>query len=235
MYLAIDNRRVIRQPHIIEIVPAGHEQGYTADQRPWVRPAGEYSVFNCTWGADYSYQDVLSELDRLRGNRGVHAVTFELRRDKYWTCNAYMGKPQYTMMGKTTSGKIATNSFSIPFIQVDTPTFLFPMRFRLPGIISVRDAFASRPAPMAGRIFAIDGWIRDTGSGVGQTRIQVANDTAAIDYLAAPSNHVLTNAVLGASLDFAQDDLISIDVDAVPSGGLSKDALITLWCWGFRP
>lgn len=240
MYLAIDGRKMIRRPHQIEIVPPGHESGYTADQRPWVRPAGNYTTFNCTWGRDVTYQDVLSELDRLRGNRGVHAVTFELFRDKHFTCNCYMGKPQYTHVGADRCGKIVVNSFSIPFIQVDTPTFLFPLRFWLPGIIDARDAWVRHYAPAAGRIVAVDGWIRDIGSGTGQTQIQISNGTT--DYLSTPGdfacvppNHHLANHVLGASLDFAQDAPLDVDVDAIPTGGLSKDALITLWCWLYRP
>lgn len=241
MYLAIDGRRMIRQPHQVEIVPPGHESSYTADERPLVRPAGNYTTFNCTWGRDITYQDVLGELDRLRGNRGVHAVTFELARGKLFTCNCYMGKPQYTHVSKTSCGKIAVNSFSVPFVQVDTPTWLFPLRFWLPGIISVRDAFVRHYAPSAGKIIVVDGWIRDLGAGAGQTRVQVSN--GAIDYLATrgdfinvfPPSYRLQNAVLDTDLDFAADDSIDIDVDDIPAGGLSKDALITVWCWLYRP
>lgn len=241
MYLAIDNRRMIRQPHQIEIVPMQHETGYTADERPWVKPAGNYTTFNCTWGSELSYQDVLGELDRLRGNRGIHAVTFELYRDRLFTCNCYMGKPSITHVGYTDCGKIVYNAFTVPFIQVDTPTFLYRMDFRLPGIIAVADAFASHVAPAAGRIISVDGWIGNLGAGAGNTTIQVSN--GATDYLATPgdfvnappANYALANAVLGTSLDFAQGDQIDVDVDAIPAGGMSRDASIWLYCLIFRP
>ncbi len=241
MYLAIDNRRLIRQPHTIEIVPDKGQRSFNGDGRPLWRPGGDYTVFNCKWGAEASYQDVLRELDRLGMTRGVHGVTFELYRGQYLTVNCWMDKPQYTMIGQSYCGKVITNAFTIPFVQVDTPTFLYRMDFKLPGIIAVGDAAASHIAPAAGRIADIGGWIRDLGSGVGTTKIQVS--CGATDFLStrgdfvnvAPADHTLQNAVLGASLDFAGGSQIDIDVDAIPAGGLSKDARIWLWCWLFHP
>jgi hypothetical protein len=241
MYLAIDNRRLIRQPHTIEIVPDKGQRSMNGDGRPMWRPGGDYTVFNCKWGADASYQDVLRELDRLGMTRGVHAITLELYKGQFLTVNAYMDKPAYTMIGQSTCGKVITNAFTIPFIQVDTPTFLYRMDFNLPGILAVDDARASHVAPAAGRIFDIGGWIRDLGSGAGRTKLQVSN--GATDYLSTrgtfpntlPVDKKLQNAVLGASLDFAAGDQIDIDVDEIPAGGLSKDARIWLWCWLFQP
>ncbi len=244
MYLAIDRRELIREPHTIEISLPNEEVTETADGRPHVRPGGEYAVINCTWGNNVSHQDVLRELDRRRANRGVHAVSFEL-----WggdchervTLNCWMGRPKHTHIRQLKSGKYANASFTVPFYQVDTPTFLVPLRFRLPGIIAVGDAMCVRVAPAAGEIFGIDGFIRDLGSGAGQTRIQVRNATTDTDYLSTPGdfpqggNHVLANKVLTTDTTFAQGDEISIDVDDIPAGGLSKDASITLWTWLFRP
>ncbi len=211
------------------------------DNRPMWRPGGDYTTFNCKWGADASYQDVLKELDRLGMTRGVHAVTFEIYKGQFLTLNCYMDRPGYTMIGQSGCGKVITNAFAIPFVQVDTPTYLYRMDFKLPGIIATGDAVASHVAPAAGRIADIGGWIRDLGSGVGQTRVQVS--CGATDFLATrgdfintvPVNRMLQNSVLGTSLDFAGGSQIDIDVDAIPAGGLSKDARIWLWCWLFAP
>lgn len=242
MYLAIDGRRVIRQPHSIELQPYGHETGMTADQRPTVRPGSDHVVLNMTWGDNASYQDVLGELDRLRANRGVHAVTFEpMRGQQFLTINAWMGKPRYTMVRYDGCGQIITSAFTVPFVQVDTPTFLYAMRFSLKGILAVMAPFTRRLAPAAGRIIGVNGSIADLGSGAGQTSIQVSN--GATNYLSvegdfinsAPPNFRLQNQVLGTSLDFAQDDPLDIDVTDIPAGGLSKWATIFVWCWLYRP
>lgn len=240
MYLAIDNRRLVRQPETIEIAPDKGQRSFNADRRPMWSPGGDYMTFNCKWGGTYSYQDVLRELDRLGMTRGVHAVTFEIYRGRFLTVNCWMDKPQYTMTAYTMSGKIAISAFTVPFIQVDTPTYLYRMDFKLPGIISVRDAWASHVTPAAGRIFDIGGWIRDLGSGTGYTRVQISN--GATDYLSVrgdfrcvPPIHSLSSAVLDANTDFAAGDQIDVDVDAIPTGGLSKDARIWLWCWLFHP
>lgn len=241
MHLAVDGRRLIREPHTIELQGPEPEASLTADRRPFVRPPHRYTTFVCTWGSEYSYQDVLRELDRIRANRGLHAVTFEIYNGQFLTVNAYMGEARPTHVKRTPCGTIITSSFSIPFIQVDTPTWLVPLRFPLRGIIAVADAAASIEAPAAGRILAVDGWIRDLGAGAGQTRVQVSN--GATDYLstrgdfvnALPAVYQMQNAVLGTSLDFARGDQIDIDVDDIPAGGLSKDALITVWTWCYTP
>lgn len=244
MYLAIDNRRVIRQPHQIEIVPYEHATGMTADGTPTVKPGSNYVQLNCTFGADLSYQDVLGELDRLRANRGVHSVTFEpMRGCQNLTINAYMGKPRVTHVGYTNQGKIVTSSFVVPFIQVDTTTYLYPIRFRLDGILSVLSPWYRRTAPAAGRVVAVDGCIRDLGAGGGNTSVQLHNETAAVDYLStegdfvcgAPVNYRLQNAVLGTNLDFDQDDELWCNITDTPVGGMSRDALVTLWAWLYHP
>jgi len=244
MFLAIDNRRMIRQPHTIEVVPYDHVQGFTADQRPMVMPGSPYSVINCTWGRTLTYQDVMIELRRLRANQGVHAITFEpMRGQRQITINAYMGEARETHVGYTHGGKIVDASFTIPFIQVDTPVYLYPMRLQLRGIIAVTSPFCFHPAPAAGRIFGIEGWIRNLGAGAGQTRVQVRNNDRALDYLstpgdfinAAPANHRLQNAVLDTDLDFDKGHRIDANVTTIPAGGLSADATVTLWCWVFHP
>src|SRR3990170_5203170 len=203
MYLAIDGRRLIREPHSIELQPYAHETGMTAEQRPTVRPGSDFVTLNITWGDNFSYQDVVGELDRLRANRGVHAIGFEpIKGQRYLTINAFMGKPRYTSVGYDSCGRIADSAFTIPFVQVDTPTFLYCMRFKLKGILAVMAPFTRRLAPAAGRIIAVDGYIRDLGSGAGQTSIQASN--GATNYLAtegdfinaAPPNFRLQNAVL---------------------------------------
>lgn len=240
MYLAIDNRRLIRQPHQIEIVPAEHASTLTADARPQVQPGGEYVTINCTWGESFTYQDVLGELDRLRANRGIHALTFEASKGcRYLTVNAFMGKAAITHVGYTSQNKIAMSAFTIPFVQVDTPTFLYAMRWTIRGIITAVSPHASHIAPAAGRIIAVDGFIRDVGAGAGQTRIQVSN--GATNYLATPGDflvvgdHELTNQVLATDTDFADGDQIDIDVTAIPAGGMSSGMLVTAWCLVFRP
>ncbi len=240
MYMAIDGRRLIRQPHTIEIAPDRGRRGGTADRRPIWTPGGDYTVFNCRWGSELSYQDVLRELDRLGMTRGVHGVTFEIYKGQYITLPCWMDKPQYTMMGQSTCGKVITNAFTIPFIQVDTPTALFCMRFWLPGIIAAGDAATWHDAPLAGTPFAVQGWIADLGSGAGQTRIQISNDGT--DYLTArgdfintlPAIHYMQNAVLDTDIEFAAGDTVQIDIDSIPAGGLSKDLHVWLWCRCFR-
>lgn len=214
----------------------------TADQRPTVRPGSDHVVLNMTWGDNASYQDVLGELDRLRANRGVHAVTFEpMRGQQFITINCWMGKPRYTAIRYDGCGRIITSAFTIPFVQVDTPTFLFRMAFHLKGVIAVMAPFTRRLAPAAGRIVAVDGYIANLGSGAGQTSIQISN--GATNYLstegdfinAVPANHRLQNADLAPSVDFAQDDPIDIDVTDIPAGGLSAGAVISVWAWLYRP
>ncbi len=240
MFLAIDNRPLIRQPHTIEVVPRDLESGLTADGRPFVRPQGDFTTLVCTWGREVSYQDVLAELDRRRANRGVHAVTFEDRRvGRRATVNAYMSQPRVLQSGYDLRGRLVVESFSVTFIQVDTPTFLYRFDIVLPGTLAVQDAAASHVTPAAGRVIAVDGWIADLGSGSGQTRVQISN--GAVDYLATRGDFVcggsqqMVGQVLGNSLDFAAGDRIDVDVDAVPSGSDSADARITLWAWIYRP
>src|SRR3990172_6290816 len=92
MYFAIDGRKLIRQPHSVEIAPGAHDVSMTGDGRPLVRPGSPYVQINCTFGSDFSFEDVMAELRRLRANRGVHSITFEdLRLGDRLTLNAYMG------------------------------------------------------------------------------------------------------------------------------------------------
>jgi len=243
MFLAIDNRPLIRQPHQIEITLPDAQVSMTADQRPLVIPPTPYATINCTWGRDASHEDVLAELTRLRANSGIHSITFEpWRGGRYMTINAYMGLLKHTALTKTRFGSIVTSAFTLPFIQVDTPTFLYPFRIKLQGIIAVLSPFARRSTPAAGTILAIDGHIADLGSGTGQTRFQVRNIDQATDYLSTqgdfvcvPPDRHLQNAVLGVNLNFAQGDEIGINVTQIPTGGLSKNALITLWTWIHKP
>lgn len=240
MYLAIDGLPLIRQPHSIEIVPQQHTQAYTGDQRALVMPGGEYIVVNATFGRGLTYEMVLQELHRNRAERGVHSITFEpLRGGRRLTINAYMGVVRQAHVGYDSCGRIISSSITVPFIQVDTPTVLYPLRWKLRGIIDQRDAYTSIVPTAAGTIVAVDGWIRDLGAGGGQTRVQLSNDTT--DYLATTGDFVtggsnqMVNQVLGADLDFAAGDQLDADVDTIPGGGLSKDAVITAWCWMFRP
>jgi len=242
MFLAIDGRRMIRQPHTIEVVVGGQEVGQTADQRPTVRPGTRYVQVNCTFGRNLTYQDVMGELYRLRANRGNHSITFEpMAGKRYLTINAYMGEASETHVGYD-GCKIVDSSVTIPFIQVDTTTFLIPIHFYLRGILSILTPWTLHIAQAAGRVFDIDGYIRDLGAGGGQTRIQIHNETAAVDYLSTPGDFVcapgayrLQNAVLGANLDFAQGDELYCNITDIPLGGLSADALVTVWTWSYRP
>lgn len=244
MFLAIDGRKMIRQPHTIEIPPiASHEVAETADQRPTVKPGSRYVQVNCTFGRNYTYQDVMGELYRLRANRGVHSITFEpMAGKRYLTINAYMGEVSETHVGYD-GCKIVDSSLTVPFIQVDTPTFLIPIRFRLRGILAILTPWTFHIVQAAGRIFDIDGWIRDLGAGGGQTRIQIHNETRAIDYLStpgdficvAPPNKRLQNAVLGVDLDYAQGDELYCNITDIPGFGMSADALVTVWTWSYRP
>lgn len=241
MYLALDGRPLIRQPHQIEIVPYEHDAGLTADGRPRVRPGAEgYVQLNCTWGREVTYQDVLGELHRKRANRGVHSISFQPRHGcRPITVNAWMGQPRVTHVGYTAGGKLAQNAVTIPFVQVDTPTGLYALRLAARGIIAVAAPIASHVAPAAGQIVAVDGWIRDLGSGTGQTSIQVSN--GATNYLSTEGdfvqggNHQLQNQALATDLDFDGGDQIDLDVTDIPTGGLSGDALVTVWAWLFRP
>lgn len=240
MYLAIDGRRLIREPHSIEIAPYDQESSMAADGRPLVRPGSEFVQLNCTWGRDLSYQDVLAELDRLRANQGVHSITFEPRDSKkYLTFNAYMTKPRVLHVGYTDRGKVAVSSFSVGFVQVELPTYLFPLRWICKGILAVASPAASHVAPAAGRIVAVDGWIADSGAGAGQTRVQISH--GATNYLATPGDFVvggsksMANAVLAANIDFAQGDQMDLDITTVPAGGMSSGLVVTAWCWVYRP
>lgn len=240
MYLAIDGRPLIRQPHTIEVVPQAHTQAYTADQRALVMPGGEYTVINCTFGRSLTYEMVMAELNRVRASRGVHSITFEpMRGGRRLTINAYQGVVREAHVGYDSCGKIISSSITVPFIQVDTPTWLYPIRWRLRGILSVIDAWTYQEAPAAGTFVAVDGWIRDVGAGAGQTRIQISNGTT--DYLSTRGDfvqggtHRMINQVLAANPDFAGGDRLDIDIDDIPGGGLSQDALITAWAWLFRP
>jgi hypothetical protein len=241
MYLAIDNKPLIRQPHTIEVATYDFVQTFSADKRPMVVPGSDYATINCTWGRNSTYEDVLAEIERLRYNQGVHAITFEPQRGgKYLTINAYMGVPKYTIINKDRLGRNIISSFTIPFIQVDTVTKLYPLRFILRNILAVASPFVSRLAPAAGRILAVDGWINDLGSGAGTTKIQVSNGatnylSTAGDFVCAPANRKLQNQVLGTVRDFDQDDSIDIDITAIPAGGLSRDAIITVWAWIYQP
>lgn len=244
MFLAIDRRPLIRQPHLIEVAPYQHSQMFTADQRPMVTPGSRYVTVNCTWGRNLSHEDVLDELRRLKATTGIHSITFEpLRGQRYITINAYMGDTREAHMGYTTRGSIASSSFTIPFIQVDPTVFLFPLELNLRDIIAVISPFCFHTAPVAGRIFQADGFIEDLGAGGGQTRVEVTNDDRAISYMttpgdfvcAAPANHQMQNHVLASDLDFYKDDRIDADVLTIPGGGMSRSAIITLWCWGFYP
>lgn len=242
MYLAIDGRKLIREPHTIEFQPLDTESGLTAEGRPFVRPKLDYHQVICTWGAEYSHSDVLNELDRLRANRGVHSLTIKGKRGIFISLNAYMGKPRYTAIRQNDCGKSIVSAFSVPFQQIEPAAYLFPLAFWLPGILNVTDAYCIHVAPAAGRIVAVDGWIRDLGAGAGETEVDLYNGTQAKSYLSttgifdcAPANQQLSGHVLATDLDFDGGDSLQINVEAIPAGGLSKDAQITAWCLLHHP
>lgn len=238
-YLAIDGIPMIRRPHRVRVRPGEHRVTMTADQRPQVQPGSEYSIVECTWGRSFSHQDVLSELRRRRANEGVHSITFQDGRggrENLLTVNAFMGNPSYSMLRQLKGGKFAVGVLTIEFVQIDTPTVLFPICLPLRGILTVTDAYAYRYAPASGSIFDIDGRIRDLGAGAGQTRIQVSNNgtdylSTPGDFVCAPPEKTLQNAVLIDDASFAGGDKLDGDIKTIPAGGLSKDALIILWCW----
>lgn len=244
MYLAIDGRRLIRAPHTIEIVPYESVNAFTADDRPTSRERRPYVVLNCTFGSNLSYQDVMGELDRLRANRGVHSITFEPRDGcQFLTINAKMERPRTTHVAYDNKGKIAYSAFTVSFIQVETVTYLYPIRFRFNGIVAVMNPYTWREPPAAGRIISVQGHIRDLGAGAGQTRIQLYNNDRAINYLSTPGDflnvpppdHSLQNAALGTDLDFAEGDRIHGIISTIPAGGMSRDALVTAWAWLHAP
>lgn len=244
MFLAIDDRELIRQPHFIEVVTYPHDSVLTADQRPTVRPGSDYVQVNCTWGSDLTYEGVMREIHRLRANRGTHSITFEpMSGGRYLTINAYMGESSVSHVGYDRECRIIDSAITIPFIQVDTPTFLFPFRWVLRGTIAVLSPFRLNVMPVAGTIVGVEGYIGDLGAGAGQTRIQLANVERVVDYLstpgdfinAPPPNRRLQDHVLGTDLDFYQGNQINCNVLTIPAGGLSRDAIITAWCRIHRP
>jgi len=89
----------------------------------------------------------------MGAGQGIHMITFEpFRRGRTITINARMAAPRYTNVGYTLGGRIAQTAITVPFVQVDTPTVIYPMRIALRGILSVMAPFASHVAPAAGRI-----------------------------------------------------------------------------------
>ena len=203
-------------------------------------PGGEYVVVNATFGRNLTYEGVLKELNRIRANRGVHSITFEsLQGGRRLTVNAYMGIVRQAHVGYDSCGKIISSSITVPFIQVDTPTILYPMRFKLRGIIDVRRRLHQQDT-VRGRHDIPGRWVYP-GPGR-RSRADTHPDIEWHDRL--PGNpgrlrqwwpQLMVNQVLGTDLDFAAGDQIDIDVDEIPAGGLSKDAIITVWCWLFRP
>ena len=243
MFFAIDGIPLIREPHRINVRKSEHRNQMTAGRKPMVQPGHEYSIVECTWGRNYTYESVLNELKRLCANVGMHMITFQPGRGgRYITVNAFMGNSSYSMTRRMASGRIAMGAMTIEFVQMDSPSMLYPLRIPLPGIIAVLDSFAYRIAPLSGQIFMVDGWIHNLGAGAGQTQIQVSNSDRAIDYLSTPGdfvcvppNHRLQNQVLDIDADYYGGDQIDIDVDQIPAMGLSAGAWITLWSWVFYP
>lgn len=245
MFLAIDNRPLIRQPHTIAVRFQEAQLQFSADRRPLATPAPWHATIECQWGGgNASHSDVLRELDRLRANEGIHAVTFETLRhaDQRITLNCFMGKPSYDMIRQLKTAKHAVAAFTIPFIQVDTVVGLFPLTWRCMGILAVMNGFRFQYPPAAGRIVAVDGFIGDLGAGAGQTSIQLRNVTQTKNYLStegdfvcAPPDREMQNHVLATDLDFNGQDEIACDITDIPGGGLSKNANITAWTLMFQP
>lgn len=242
MYLAIDGIKLIREPQTLEFVPFEDGAGTSADRRPLVRPGSEYTALNATWGPDLSHTDVLQELDRRRANRGVHAISVRQKGGILHTFNAYMGKAKPTYLSQSNCGKGIVNSFSVPFMPVELPVFLLALRFPMRGILAVQNGWGKHLPPAAGEIVAIDGWIRDLGSGAGATTMRIYNETQAKSYFSvngsfpmAPPNQQMQSHTLAADLTFEAGDVIRADVIAIPAGGLSKDANLNVWALVHHP
>lgn len=245
MYLAIDGRPMVRRPHGIGIRSLRtHDVTFNGQGRSQVFPEADQVQVVATFGRDLSYQDVMGELHRKRAHRGIHSITFEpIAGGRPLTINAYMGKPSQEHIGVSGCGKIVTTVLAVPFIQVDSPTFLYEFRLDFPGIISIMSPYTFHEAPAAGEFISIDGVIEDLGAGGGQTRIQVYNNTQAKNYLSTPGDfdasappvYTLQNAVLASDLTFEGGDRIDGNVTDIPALGMSAEAVVYLWAWLYHP
>ena len=101
------------------------------------------------------------------------------------------------------------------------------------GTLTVADGKSKWKAPFAGKIIAVDGWIKTLGSGATtSTDFQISCGTK--DYLATvgafevdSATSLLESQVLVPNTSFAAGDIIELDCDAVSTS--PADAFIRLW------
>lgn len=108
-------------------------------------------------------------------------------------------------------------------------------QFHIKGVITVGDDKWPKEMPYAGEVVSVGGTIDNLGTGAGSsTDVQLRNKTQAKDILSTlgafevdSATRLLEGAAVNqANCSFAKGDVLTPDVDAIPTNSDSEEAVI---------
>ncbi len=227
-------------PISIDVIPPGVADHPLADGRVIFVEDRSGVVVTVIWGTVGNMQQFFAELERIRSLGPIHEISFEdISCDKIVHLNSYMPRLTRNVLGYDPSGSIVYGPLTLSFRQTDPATQIVPLLLWARGIIATGDGKYKLTLPAAGRISQVEGYIRNLGTGGGQTRIQLRiglTDYLSVrgDFVVASGTNRLENQVLVADTSFIRDTVLELDVDSIPGNTDSIDACIVVWCELFR-
>jgi hypothetical protein len=228
-------------PWAMDIVPAGYSE------HPL--PGGGMVVFEeltpCTIilrmgdGGMTEVGQYAMETLRTRA-AGLHLLGFEdLSCNRISYVNVYIPRAPRNTMQHIDGQHLAFGNYELVCKQLNLWPKLVCAEFSRKTVTVMDGAYKYYP-PAPGRIIAVDGWIEDSGSGGGQTRIQLSQ--SGIDFLATEGDFaaggagvVMTNQVLSAITSFVKGIPMELDIDTQPGNSDANDMHVNVWLMLFTP
>jgi len=235
----------LREPPVsIDILQAGYAEHPLAGGGMVVFEELTPATIVLKFGVGGVSEDSLRELERLRTRfAGYHMLGFDdLACGQTLYVPVYIPRPPRNAQRPNARDEMVFGEFDLVCKQVWPWPNLSRVDLLIHGAVTAGNSKFLYYPEAAGRIVAVYGWVQDSGSGGGQTRIQVRQD--ATDYLATPGDFVagaggvgvaMTAAVLSGVTNFVKGLPIELDVDGLPGNANSADLSVTLWCMMSEP
>lgn len=244
--VSIDRRQLV--PHHVpvaaDIIPAGFSE------HPL--PGGGMVVFEeltpatiiLKFGLPALTEEAQFALESIRTRAGgLHLLGLEdLSCHKFIYLNCYISRPPRNAMHHGDGDKLVFGDYDLVCKQVNLWPKLVNIQLTIPGVVALGDGQSLYDPPSGGRIVSVDGWIENSGSGGGQTRVQVSQQGT--DFLSTPGDFTAGGAGVGASLssqvlagntNFVRGFPLELDVDGLPGNADSSALYVELWLMLFCP
>lgn len=183
-------------------------------------------------------EDAQRILEMLRMSYGQHILGIQdLSCNRMAYFNVYIPRIPRNAQQLSAGEHLAFGTIDLPCKVLDLWPKLVEVELTRLGTLAVMDGADYWDPPAPGYIWSASGAIRNSGSGGGQTRIQLAQGLT--DYLSTPGDFAaggvgvlaqMANHALAGSVDFvAGGDPVRLDIDGLPGNSDSADVTVKLW------